>query len=155
MKKITETKTIEIKEEKYQAYDGTVFKEEEECIKYEETARAVIEMAFRKLIVGKESFMEYQIWENFGYGSEEYEMAVIDIKDESDLEIANKYYAYHKANNLIGKEYIGKRVLVSLGYVYDDVKYTEPYPRTKEDLIKQFEKDINKFFEPKINDKEV
>jgi len=152
MQKIVNTKTIEI--EVYQAYDGTIFKEEDECIKYEETARAVIEKAFRGIMVDKEPFTECQIWENFGYGSEEYEMAVIDIKDESDLEIANKYYAYHKANNLIGKEYIGKRVLVSIGYCYDGIKYTEPYPRTKEDLIKQFEKDINKFFEPKINDKE-
>ena len=147
MKEIKTTKMIE-EVTGYEAFDGKWFKEKEECEKYERSAYGVITKEFEQLFIDKR-FAECQIWENFGYGSEEYELAVIEIKDENDLNIANKYYELvtkGTAAKLIGKEYIGKRVLVSLGYKFD--RFVEPCPWTVEELKEQFEKDIMKFFNP-------
>ena len=132
----------------YEAYDGTVFKTEEQCKKYEETARAVIEKAFYSLMIHERPFPECGIFEDFGYGSEEFEMAVIDIKDVNDLEIANRYFAFHQGTNprLIGAEYIGKRVLVNMGYVYDDFKDVNPRPITEKELVEMFTKDVHRYF---------
>ena len=149
MKRIVKETTKVIEEVTYEAYDGESFKDEQECIKYEETARAVIEKAFYALMVGGEPFDETRIWENFGYGSEEYDFAVIDIKDAHDLEIANRYYTFHKASEIIPDSFIGKKVLVQIGYCYDSIKETNPNPRTMEELIEQFTNDMDKFFNPK------
>ena len=144
---------VEVEEVIYVAYDGTKFRSEEECEKYESTAKGVIEKAFYELMVDGEPFCEYWIWENFGYGSEDFEMAVIDIKDFNDLEIANKYYEINnqnaKTNHSIDKKYVGQKVLVNIGYCYDSIKDVDPQPRTQEELIEQFKKDIDKFFNPK------
>ena len=156
MKTLTRTKTIE-EVYGYEAEDGTVFKTEQECINYEESARAVIEREFRKLMVGGKPFSETYIWEGYGYGSEEYEMAIIDIKDLNDLEIANRYYEIHKGkyeanrnvDHSIDKKYIGQKVLVNLGYEYDSVKDTPPCPRTKEELIEGFKETMEEYFNPK------
>lgn len=149
MKEIKRTRTIE-EVTGYEAEDGTVFKTEQECITYEETAKAVITKAFKELCVGDGFFSECQIWDNFGYGSEEFDLAVIDIKSETDLEIANRYYKMDKTpdDDLISKDFIGKRVLVNIGFCFDSVKSINPNPRTKEMLIEQFTKDMAKFFEP-------
>lgn len=143
MKEIKTTKTIE-EVNGYEAFDGKIFKEKEECEKYERSAYGVITKEFEQLFVG-ERFTENQIWEDYGYGSEEFEMAVIDIKDEKDLFIANRYFEFTNSN-LIDKKYIGKRVLVNLGYDHDRCVY--PVPRTVEDLREQFEKTIMCFFDP-------
>ena len=143
MKELKITKTIE-EVNGYEAFDGKIFKEKEECEKYEKSAYGVITKEFEQLFVG-ERFCECQIWEEYGYGSEEFEMAVIDIKDEKDLFIANKYFELTN-NNLIDKKYIGKRVLVNLGYDYD--RCVCPCPRTVEVLKEQFEKTIMCFFDP-------
>ena len=130
----------------YEAFDGKWFKEKEECEKYERSAYGVIAKEFESLFVG-ERFAECNIWEEYGYGSEEFEMAVIYIKDANDLHIANKYYelTYNGNNKLIGTEYIGKKVLVNLGCSYD--RYAPPCPRTMEDLMKAFESNLMNFFE--------
>lgn len=135
----------------YIAYDGETFKSEEECIKYESSAKAAIEQAFYKLMINGEPFFESDIWENYGYGSEEFLVAIIDIKDANDLEIANRYYAFHKTNKemLMGSEYIGKRVLVNIGYCYDVIKSINPNPRTEKELIEEFKNEMSTFFNPK------
>ena len=51
-------------------------------------------------------------------------------------------------DDLISKDFIGKRVLVNIGFCFDSVKSINPNPRTKEMLIEQFTKDMAKFFEP-------
>ena len=92
MKELKITKTIE-EVNGYEAFDGKIFKEKEECEKYERSAYGVITKEFEQLFVG-ERFPECHIWEEYGYGSEEFEMAIIDIKDEKDLFIANKYFEF-------------------------------------------------------------
>ena len=146
MKELKRERTIE-EVYGYEAEDGKIFKTKEECINYEQSAKAVIEREFNQLIVG-EKFYETYIWENFGYGSDEYEMAVIEIKDINDLMIANRYYEINDGK-LIDKKYIGQKILVNIGYDYDSVKQTNPQPRTQEELLEQFKNTIDEFFNPK------
>ena len=141
MKEIKVTKTIE-EVTGYEANDGTWFKTAEECKKYEESARAVVSAQFRQLVVGG-VFCETCIWEDYGFGNDEWEMCVIEIKDVNDLEIANRYYKMVNSP-LIDKSYIGQRVLVHLGTPYD--RQVNAVPRTREQLIENFTKTIDRFF---------
>lgn len=136
----------------YEAFDGKWFKEKEECEKYERSAYGVIAKEFESLFV-RERFAECSIWEEYGYGSEEFEMAIIYIKDANDLHTANKYYELvsNGGCKLIGTEYIGKKILVNLGYSYD--RYVPPCPRTMEDLMRAFESNLDSFFNPVIETK--
>lgn len=151
MKTITTTKTIE-EVVGYEAFDGRVFDSEAECKKYEKTAEAVICKDFYELIIretGKSfndsKFAECDIWNNFGYGSEEYDYAIVEIRDERELEIANRFYEI-KHGKGISSDYIGKKVLVNLGMSYVDYADVFANPRTREELIEQFTADIDKYF---------
>ena len=151
MKEIKRTRTIE-ETVGYEANDGTMFKTEEECKKYEETARAVIRSNFKRLIVGEE-FYECRIWENFGYGSEEYKLAVIEVKNEEDFKTVQMLCESEKCGQVEAKDCIGKRVLINLGYECDFDSYLNP--RTEEELIEEFKANIKKFFHPEdVNRKE-
>ena len=143
MKEIKWTRTIE-EVVAYEANDGTRFNSKEECEKYEETAKSVIFNEFKQLMVG-EPFSESSIWENFGYGSEEFQLAVIEIKNVDDLHIANMFAEVYKYGFTFTNDHIGKRLLINLGYecAYGDCGMC---PRTEDDLIEMFTKDIRKFF---------
>lgn len=149
MEIIKRTRTIE-EIDGYKAFDGKWFKDEEECKKYEESAYGVLAKELNALAVNKKKprFSECDIFERFGYGSEEFEYTIIDIKTEEDLRVVNQYYELvsNGKANYIGKEYVGKRVMIGLGFEYD--RYVHPCPRTMEDLMSDFEKDIKKFFKP-------
>ena len=149
MKKIVEKVVVTKENVLWKAYDGTTFASEEECKKYEATAESVIKKAFMKLVVG-DIVPECYIWENYGYGSEEFMMAIIDIKDTNDLMIANKYLEFRKADELIDSKYIGKRIMVNLGYFYEDNIY-KVNPRTMEEVVEQFTKDMAKVFKKEGN----
>ena len=151
MKEIKTTRTIEVVSG-YEAFDGKLFKSKEECEKYENSVYGVLAKELKKIMVGGDEFAECDIFEHFGYGSEEFGMAILDIKTEKELNVVNRYYEYvcKGTNNLIGSEYIGKRVLVSTGNDYD--RYVNPCPHTEEELIEQFKKDIQKFFRPETTD---
>lgn len=146
MKEIKTTRTIE-EVTGYEANDGKRFSSKEECEKYEQTAEAVINNDFNELFIVGE-FPECSIFESFGYGSEEFWMTVIEINNTNDLEIANRYFEFHtKGKCRIDSKYIGKRVLVNIGYEWDhDVN---PNPRTYEELVDQFKKETEKYFKTK------
>ena len=101
MKTLKYTKTEEIITG-YEADDGHVFATEEECKKYEETARGVILHDLKQLMIG-EPFAECGIWERFGYGSEEFMLAVIEIKNADDLHTVKMFI---KAYDMAGIESI-------------------------------------------------
>lgn len=145
MEEIKRTRTIE-EVTGYMAFDGKYFENKEECEKYEKTAYGVIAKEFRTIMVNGDEFAECNIWEEYGYGSEEFYYAVLDIKTEDDLYIANKYYELvgKSKNYLIDKKYIGKRIMVSTGYSYD--RECNPVPRTEEDLISEFKANLKHFF---------
>ena len=145
MKELKRTKTIE-EIIGYEAFDGKTFSTKEECEKYEKTAYGVIAKEFRTIMVNGDEFRECEVWEDYGYGSEEFCYAVLDIKTEEDLFIANKYYELvGKGNsNMIDKKYIGKRVMVVTGYPYD--RECNPCPKTEEDLVEEFKKNLKGYF---------
>lgn len=136
----------------YEAFDGTRFDSLDECKKYESTAEAVIEKAFFELITRETGktfddsiIAECDIYEHFGYGSEEYYYAIVEIKDESELEIANRFYEIKKGTG-IPREYIGKKILINLGMQYDNYYGVSANPVTREELLKRFEEDIDVYF---------
>lgn len=144
MKKIERTVTTTVIDG-YAADDGKVFETEKECREYENTAAFVIKKEFESLVEGW-MFPEDEIWSNFGCGSCEYMMAIINIKDVNDLEIANRYMKY-KEMTLIPNEYIGKKTIVNIGYEFEEKTYGSSSPRTEEELVEQFRKSIHPFFD--------
>lgn len=87
MKREEIKKTIEqVVEVQYIAEDGTVFWNEEECKKYEESALFVVSKNLKKL--SKERSCIFNL---FGEGSEENEIEIFDIQNKNDLDNLKKY----------------------------------------------------------------
>lgn len=147
----------------YEANDGTRFNSEEECRKYEDSAAYAIRKQFDKLIVRNKYsddnglFSECHIYENFGYGGEEYEMAVIDIKSLEDVKVVDMFVSACCDNTNwkgFNRDYVGKRVLVGLGFCFDKIK-TLHVSGTEDELIERFKKNISLFFNPKEENENV
>ena len=160
MKEIKRTRTVE-EVTGYEAFDGEMFKTKEECNEYENTAYAVIRKRLNALAVSIDggihnTFSECEIYESYGYGSEEYEYMIVDIKNEEDLRVVNQYYELVRKTsgckeNLASQlqvpdKYIGKRVMISIGFSYD--RSITASPKTMDELVEQFKKDIGNFFYP-------
>lgn len=67
---------------KYKAIDGTIFNDQAECVKYENTAKCVIKAKFNKLIVND----KYDAWDLMG-GYEDNQVLAIKMKDEKDKDV--------------------------------------------------------------------
>lgn len=158
MKEIKTTRTIE-EVTAYEADDGTLFKTADECKKYENSAHYAIYNQFLGLAIS-ESFSEDQIFENFGYGSEEYSLVIIDIKDEKDLKIANmfaemqipKFPEKEEKKFRFDSSRIGQRILVAIGNDYCKNCYIYG---TQEEMVEMFKRDIDKHFNPKKENEDV
>lgn len=151
MKEIKRTRTVE-EVVGYEASDGVRFKSKEECQKYEESAKfAVTEMFLKRCVCG-EPFIESAIFENFGYGGEEYEYVVMELKDAEDVKIATMFASMHNSKFSVDlNQYIGKRVLVGIGFVFDSYDKDFVIRGTEGELIDQFKHDIARFFRPEEN----
>jgi len=118
-----------------ESYDGHVFyvdrdttleKAKEECQKYENTAEGVIAKEFEKYVIKIVS--ECELTGDLGVGTDEYMIAIVDIKDEEALKAINMYIRLkNEKRENVDKKYIGKRVAISLGVAwqegYDNVGY--------------------------------
>lgn len=151
MKELTITRTI-TEVTGYQAEDGRIFSSKEECEKYENTAYSVIKRDFEKLKLAE--YCECQVFENQGYGSDEYMYWLVEIKNSDDLFIANKFSEVTKSPKRFENEHINKKLLVSMGCCWDNLKVS--YIRSYDDIIAEFTKDMNKIFlmETKENKKD-
>ena len=120
MKEIKEAKVIE-EIIGYEAIDGTQFRDKEECRKYEETARVVIRNNFKQLVI-----KEMEGYSMRGYADpfplsgtdEDWYYALVEIKDENDLRVAQMYHEQEGSPNGkygFDRSMIGKRVIVSVG----------------------------------------
>lgn len=141
----------------YEAFDGTTFTDKEECSKYENSAFGVVLARIKKLVVIE--LVECDLFENYGYGSEEYYYWVMDIKDKADVNLFNQFRSMIGSGIGSGTEltddYIGKRILVGTGSCYDSWNYRTLYVRgTYDDMVEKFKKDMDKFFNPKENEDE-
>lgn len=151
MKEITVTKTV-VEVTGYEASDGTRFKTKEECEKYEQSAEAVVSKMFEDICVkpfedNDPRLPECTIFESFGYGSEEYNYVIADIRSENELKIANMYCDMWAGKNgkKLDNNYIGKRVLIAIGNKYDQ---TFGVRGTEEEMVEEFKKTMARFFRP-------
>lgn len=97
----------------YESEDGKVFSSEEECRKYEESARFAASSAAEKLVVNSESGYRYHD-DLFCIGYED-EVVVYQINTANDLHILNtKLRTLYccSSDKLLGPEYIGEKVCV-------------------------------------------
>lgn len=69
-----------VKETQYEAIDGTIFINREECINYDNTARAVLLSKYNKLVLKRMS--EYAL---FSCGSDDYEIEIISVNNSEDI----------------------------------------------------------------------
>lgn len=96
MKEIKKERTITETYYEYEAIDGEIFKTKEECEKYDNSAMAVVQQKYNKLIL-KKDLNEYDVF--FGCGCEDNPVEIIKVesKDDADLVkqlclLANPYY---------------------------------------------------------------
>lgn len=91
---VRKTETIEkLVKIEYIAEDGTVFKSEEECKKYEESALFAISRQLKRLDTVKNGASEYDIYDEC---SEEYLVEIFNAENEKDIENIRRY-VYLKA----------------------------------------------------------
>lgn len=133
----------------YESIDGKIFKNEEECKKYDETAYAVINAEFRTTIL--KIITEYDLLGN-GTGSEDYDIAIINIKNHEDLDKVNRMIQltnekYHNSYKLLQDTRIGETIALSLGYNCErEYEYLGYCYGTKEEILKEIEEKLNKTF---------
>ena len=128
----------------YEAFDGTMFGDSEQCRQYEKTAKCAIKARFNELVVNKLS--EYEAFEGFGCGSEDYNLVVVDIRSEADLQAFNQYSAFVEGteNRCAKSDVIGHKLLVGIGYCDDwDTCYIYG---TFEDVCAKFFAGMNNIF---------
>ena len=114
--KRTETITKEITYG-YAANDGTFFSSEEECKKYEASAKGVCSEAAKKYMIGHCSEMDFT-----EYGSDECSMEFFDVPDmEAAKTIAQYVLIRTNDEKLVQKviDRIGKRLFLSWNYDMD------------------------------------
>lgn len=123
--KIIEVEKI-VKETFYEAIDGQTFKTKDECVKYENTAKCVIEHKYKTL-------NPIRITESdlFGAGSEEDCIDIIRITHDRDKEIIlqkcslynNNKETLEKYSIILDNTSINDRVLCYSGSDYNDYFY--------------------------------
>ena len=139
MKAITVEKTVQ-EITGYEADDGTWFRTEEECKKYEDSAFYAAQKAARGCRTNVAS--AECAFDGF-CGCFEDEITVYDIKDAQMMHVVNTYLSHlNRSNKLITPEMIGHKVCVQ--QYYDDC-YTHIYG-TRTDMELQFSKLMDKLF---------
>lgn len=89
----------------YEAVDGTEFNSEEECKKYEESAKCVLMTRYNKLVV--KTCSEYDV---FNYiGSEDEVVDIVKINSLSDIDTILKLIALHYPGPAEHTEWMQKR----------------------------------------------
>ncbi len=114
MKTITTTKTIE-EIRGYEANDGTFFRSEEECMKYEDSALGVIKARVKQYRVGESSI--YGILDE---GCEDCHVDIFTIPDSEAAQTIAQYIALESREKPVSiDEYIGKEIMVFWSYDMD------------------------------------
>lgn len=130
----------------YIAADGKEFKSQNECMKYEATAAAVIRADFETLVMAENS--EFGLFGNICGGSEDYRVVRITIDNVEDLRKANMYdhlINKREGNNTFTEEHIGKSLIVGTGWDHD----TCYLYGTIEQLVEKFRIEITRALYPK------
>ena len=115
----------EIKEEVivgYEAIDGTTFKDKEQCIKYEETAEAVIKAKIKPYLLGVST--EYEFY-NYR-GCDDSEVEVFEVPNEQVFDDICMYIKINERPKYNGevtlpeaKQFVGGRLILTWNYDHD------------------------------------
>ena len=132
----------------YEAFDGTVFNSEVECVKYEGTAEAVITKRFFSHIVkGNKNYGVVNPWSTIIlHGYEEDVDVLYDMKDDEavkDFEMYAQLKEYYNADQDIDK-YKGEIILVSL-YIGGEERCL--INGTEKEILEDFTKFVKKTFD--------
>ena len=133
-----ETKQIQKIEYEYTyiADDGTEFKSEEECKKYEETAKCAVNVMFDKLQkqvckdVGQDDWLSA-----FGFEDDIY---AVKIRNANDVDAVNKWIISHKysTDQCIGVDAVGTIQLFEVYSYIDEIWHIGTVEKMKEEFSK-------------------
>lgn len=90
----------------YYAEDGTFFRDKDECIKYEESAKGVIYNMIKPYMIGKTD--PYELF-NSGYSDNRIEIFMVE--DIKTVELLNRYIALNVDNIYLDREYVTKNMI--------------------------------------------
>lgn len=111
---------IEVKREEivtlYEAVDGTTFKNEEECMKYEQSAKGVLISKYLPLVVDVTT--EYKL---FGCGDDDYTVELVKIEESEDIDTVMQLWICCNPHLLEQDERITK-----MREVFKEAKYSNP-----------------------------
>ena len=89
---------------RYEAIDGTTFTTEEECQKYEDTAKCILLTKYKPLI--KRTASEYDI---FNTGSDEYMVDILQyLSSESDIDILIQLHRLYCSSRNFNDDFYNK-----------------------------------------------
>ena len=144
MKKIVKEIVKKEHKEIYVSFDGKEWETEAACEKYESTEENYYRKNFYKHV--KKVNSEYYTIFNEYAGSEDYDIATLDVSDRNALEDINKFILFkYPKGKLVDEKYIGKTVAISLGYQEDSVGTW--IWGTADEIIKMFANNIREQFE--------
>lgn len=97
----------------YIAYDGTKFNNKDACVNYEEESKKKdLENYYYNL-----SRMRFTYGDIIFGASDEIGYDVIHVRDEKDIEILNKVYAFKgKSNYVFNNSHIGKNIILEVDF---------------------------------------
>lgn len=109
------TKTVE-EIKGYIADDGSWFRTEEECLKYEETAKMVVFKMIKDKMVKKTT-----IYNLFGVGNDDDDVEIFDVDSIETVELLNRYTALNTYDKKIvfGADMVGKKIILAWNYDRD------------------------------------
>lgn len=139
----------------YVANDGTEFRNEEECRKYEKTASCAINGMFRKLKFQETCYIGDG--EPFGLFGYEDTLYAVEIENTDQLEIVNKWICDNDSYSCCEKQLIGadKIGTIQLICLYDGGVFTVGTPEElKEKYCKAIDELYNKLIEKAEEPKE-
>ena len=121
MKKIEKKRTTTQTYYEYAAIDGTVFDTEDECKKYENSAKCVLRAKVKKLIVTK----EHNAWTLLG-GSDDNAIVGFKFNNENDIQTFVQYYCLQ-----YGSYYTREENTSELQKIYDQCNEAQ----NKDDIL--------------------
>ena len=141
MKINKEIKTIE-EITSYEAFDGTKFKTESECVKYENSAIATAKKAAWHYLVAERVDVDV-------FNSEDMGLYVFDVPDTTAYEVILHWGNISNIDKIdkFTPSYVGKRVAFCW-YDWDDTSFCPMYA-TKEQMIEFYTEHIEQLFADK------
>lgn len=133
MKTIRKEETITKQITEYEAFDGTVFTTEEECRKWEQSAKCAINANAKPLLLERSYVNVYEM-QPFGGEDTAYH---IHPNDEKELKAITQWMAQFDCGNLPTTDIIGKDVLV----IVDGCEYL--YWATPDKIKEEFCKSVD------------